>query len=113
MWVLKMNKLRGFVLIEVIISVLLLSIIGLGIYNSIITVQNLEKTYSIKHEMLNEANNIVEGKLSNLNYETSNNYQSIINESSYNHDLKKLEVIVSSKEIKDEVKLIIYYEEKD
>lgn len=105
------GKIKGFVFIELIISVFILSIISIGIYKSIITLQNINRTQEIQKELLQIGKNIIESEISGISYIHNNNEFDIdIKRKNHSENLGKIIVNVYSQEIDYETKLSIYYE---
>lgn len=105
-------KVKGFILLELIISIFFLSILSLGIYKSYITIQNLHNVNSIKEEIYEVVSNATESKILGQDY-INDKFEIEIYESEYNGYLNKIEVIVYSEEINYEEKLITYYQKKN
>lgn len=105
------GKIKGFVFIELIISVFILSIISIGIYKSIITLQNINRTQEIQKELLQIGKNIIESEISGISYIHNNNEFDIdIKRKNHSENLGKITVNVYSQEIDYETKLSIFYE---
>lgn len=107
----KTMKMKGFILIELIVSIFFLSIITLGIFQSFLTLQNINNKQKIKNEMFNIAKDVVETEISGINYiNTETKFIIDISKNSYKENLTKVSVSVYSQELNDETKLSIYYE---
>lgn len=108
------NKIKGFVLIELIISVFILSIISFGIYRSILSLQNIHKNQIIKKELLNTAKNVIESEISGITFiEKDSKFTINVAKEKHSANLEKLTVKVYSEVIDDEAELFVYYEKKD
>lgn len=105
----KRDKLKGFSIIEVIIGVFLLSILSIGIVNSLLTIQNVYLKQQIHKEMLNIAENSIELAISGREISPDNdefNIEVISNKAGL---LNHIRIKVTHEENENEVVLESYY----
>lgn len=112
-----MKKIKGLLLIEIILSIALLSILSLGLIKSLLHLSNLTKRQEIKNEMLNMCENIIESELSDISYKNSDYdkkiYKAIVSKEEYNDKLNKIRVTVTCEDIDYEVELQRYKQVED
>ncbi len=105
----KRNKLKGFSIIEVIIGVFLLSILSIGIVNSLLTIQNVYLKQQIHKEMLNIAENSIELAISGKEISPDNDEFNIEVISNKEGLLTHIRIKVTHEENENEVVLESYY----
>lgn len=105
----KRDKLKGFSIIEVIIGVFLLSILSIGIVNSLLTIQNVYLKQQIHKEMLNIAENSIELAISGREISPDNDEFNIEVISNKEGLLNHIRIKVTHKENENEVVLESYY----
>lgn len=106
------NKLKGFTLIEVIISVALLSILSLGLMKSLLSISSIFSEQKIRKEMINSGEEAVERTLCGLKYDSSD-FIININTTDVWEKIKRIDVEVHSEETDYEVKFSIYKEKEN
>lgn len=104
------KKTSGFTLIEVIISIFLLSIISLGLVTSLLSLNKIVQRQTLYREMLSIAENLIESEIGGDTISTKND-KFIINYkiTNLNEDFKHIEVKITSEETDDEILLQTYY----
>ncbi|MFB0971698.1 MAG: prepilin-type N-terminal cleavage/methylation domain-containing protein [Tissierellia bacterium] len=104
------KKTSGFTLIEVIISIFLLSIISLGLVTSLLSLNKMVQRQTLYREMLSIAENLIESEIGGDTISTKND-KFIINYkiTNLNEDFKHIEVKITSEETDDEILLQTYY----
>lgn len=105
----KRDKLKGFSIIEVIIGVFLLSILSIGIVNSLLTIQNVYLKQQIHKEMLNIAENSIELAISGREISPDNDEFNIEVISNKEGLLNHIRIKVTHEENENEVVLESYY----
>lgn len=103
-----MNKIKGFILIELLISIAILSILSLGIYGSAISFQKTYKAQTIKEDMLNLAINICEKEKAGIQNHDNNDFQVLINRSTYSERIDRITVEIFSEEINEKTEITTY-----
>lgn len=104
------KKFEGFTLIEVIISIFLLSIISIGIVTSLLSLNKTTQQQILYREMLNVAENFIESEIAGevipISKEKFNIDYTITN---LTEDFKHIKVKITSRETDDEIVLQAYY----
>ena len=104
------KKTSGFTLIEVIISIFLLSIISLGLVTSLLSLNKMVQRQTLYREMLSIAENLIESEIGGDIISTKNKKFIIDYKiTNLNEDFKHIEVKITSEETDDEILLQTYY----
>lgn len=105
----KRNKLKGFSILEVIIGVFLLSILSIGIVNSLLSIQNFYSNQQINKEMLNIAESSMELEISGTKVNSDDNGFKIEVTSNKEGLLNHIKIKVTHEESDNEIILESYY----
>ena len=104
------KKISGFTLIEVIISIFLLSTISLGLITSLLSLNKIAQRQILYREMLNLAEHLIESEIGGDIISTKNKKFIIDYKiTNLNEDFKHIEVKITSEETDDEILLQTYY----
>lgn len=108
------KKVKATILMEIIISVFIISLISLGILKSYISISNnYYKTMTIG-SMTRLGNMAMEETLAGKEFVNENTkYQLEINKTNFSDSLSRIEIIVLSEEFDEEIKFISYKREEN
>lgn len=107
------KKVKAFMLIELIISIFIISIIALGIFKTLITFINLKDKLLKVEEMNRIAVSVIECSFAEEKFGEKDGYKIEVKTTPYSDSLDKIFVKVRCDEISEEVQLISYKRSKD
>lgn len=102
------SKLKGFSLVEVIISIALLSILSLGLVKSLLSISGILTEQNLRKEMINIGEEVIEKSLSGINYKNNSNFKINVQTEEIWEKINKIYVKVCSEETDYEVEFTVY-----